>query len=232
MKTLSVLSLVAALFATPAAQAGEVHAGAQYVLVAPVADMADHFDTVGHGLDIELAYRFDRAWLAVGGSLTWAWLGDRVRSPGSAGGTGPDTLRLSTDHTATLVNAFVRFQPRFGIVYPYVEGIVGASFFNRTASLRDRSSRALYVSGERHTDIAFNWGAGVGVMIDVFKPAVGSTHLAIDLRLRYLGGLAASQYPAAAISETGGVPDIDKGASEKHDMLHTLLAHVGFIIMF
>ena len=68
-------------------------------------------------------------------------------------------------------------------------------------------------------------------MIEVFKPALGSTRLAFDLGLRYLGGLNASQYPAAAIIETDGIPDIDQGAAISYDGLHTLLAHAGFVIM-
>ena len=224
------IALLLALLTTSPARAGELQAGAQYVLVAPMTDMADLFGPVGHGLDIELAYRFDRIWLSVGASLTWTWLGESVKKPGPSN-SGSEHLRLSTNNTATLLDAFVRFQPRFGIVYPYVEGLIGTSFFNRTASLRDKATRSLYISGERHSDIAFNYGAGAGVMIELFKPAVGSTRFAIDLRLRYLGGLKASKYPSSAIIQTQGVPDIDQSAARKHDGLHTLLAHVGIIIM-
>lgn len=231
MRAFSIFLVLAALAAPHGARAGELQIGAQYVLVAPLTDMADLFGPVGHGLDIEAAYRFDRIWLSVGASLTWTWLGETVERPGASGGTGSEHLRLSSNNTATLLDAFVRFQPRFGIVYPYVEGLIGTSFFNRTASLRDQATRALYISGERHSDIAFNWGAGAGVMIEVFKPAVGSTRFAIDLRLRYLGGLAASKYPASAIIETSGIPDIEKSEAKSHDGLHTLLAHVGIIIM-
>jgi hypothetical protein len=231
MRSFPLLLLLATLAASSPARAGELQVGAQYILVAPLADMGDLFDTVGHGLDIEAAWRFERIWLSVGASLAWTWLGDTTARPGASGGTGSEHLRLSTDNTATLLDAFVRFQPRFGIVYPYVEGLIGTSFFNRTASLRDQATRELYISGERHTDVAFNWGAGAGIMIEVFKPTVGSTRFAIDLRLRYLGGLTASKYPSAAIVETQGLPDIDTSAATRHDGLHSLLAQIGMIIM-
>ncbi len=230
MRSLCIALLLALLATAAPARAGELQAGAQYVLVAPMADMADLFGDIGHGLDIELAYRFDRIWLSVGASMTWTWLNESVKKPGPSS-PGSEHLRLSTNNTATLLDAFVRFQPRFGIVYPYVEGLIGTSFFNRTASLRDKATRSLYISGERHTDIAFNYGAGAGVMIELFKPAVGSTRFALDLRLRYIGGLKASKYPASAIVETQGLPDIDQSAARKHDGLHTLLAHIGFVII-
>ncbi|MFH1531875.1 MAG: hypothetical protein ABIK09_14210 [Pseudomonadota bacterium] len=231
MRTLPLLGLLVALLGAPApGNAGELQTGAQYVLVAPLAQMADQFGSVGHGLDIEAAYRFERVWLSVGASVIWTWLGESVTRPGPGGGVS-ENLRLRTDNTATLLDGFVRFQPRFGIVYPYVEGLLGTSFFNRTASLVNGSTRDLFISGERHSDVAFNWGAGAGVMIEIFKPSLGSTRFAIDLRLRYLGGLAASKYPAAAIIETDGIPDIEEGSANRYEGLHTLLAHVGFIIM-
>ena len=231
MRPLQLLLVLTLLLTASPARGGELQAGAGYVLVAPVGEMADLFDPVGHGLNIELAYRFERAWLSVGGSLGWTWLGDQRRSPGADGGVGSDSLLLRTDRTATLVDAVVRFQPRFGIVTPYVEGLIGASFFNRTSSLQDRATRSVYISGERHSDIAFNWGAGAGLMIEVFRPALGSTRLAIDLGLRYIGGLETSQLPADAIIQTDGIPNIDQGAAQRQGGLHTLLAHVGILIL-
>ncbi|MBM4372421.1 MAG: outer membrane beta-barrel protein [Deltaproteobacteria bacterium] len=210
----------------------EVEVGAGYGVVVPLGEMADVMGPVGHALDLELGYRFEKAWLALGGSLSWAWLGSQAREAPDGAAASLGNLRVRTDLTATLLEGFVRFQPRIGIVHPFVEALAGASFANRTASLRDRVTRELWVSGQRHTDAAFTWGAGAGALVEVFRPAGGATRFAVDLRVRYLGGLRTSRYGGDAIVEEEGVPAIDAGAATVHRGLHALVAHAGFILLF
>ena len=175
--------------------------GVGFLVGFPTGEFGDNVTNPGGGISGHVGYRIPDSPTIIGLDVGFLIYGhERRTEPFSL--TIPDvTVDVVTDNSIFLANFFVRFQPREGVMRPYIEGLIGFSYLFTETSIKDIP--ALYkddiASSINFDDVAFTYGGGGGVMIRVYdgrekrkerSRAVQS--VSVDFRIRYLDGSQAS----------------------------------------
>lgn len=105
-----------------------------------------------------------------------------------------DTLDYTTSSFNIPFNAAVRLQPNlFTWVYPYVEIVGGASFFNSTYSIDQFNGERSASESESDASIAWQYGIGAGVSVkiaDLIGLPNSLERVLVETRMRYLWSTA------------------------------------------
>jgi len=117
---------------------------------------------------------------------------DRFNDDGRS--TSPSPVTVDSDSKVVRGHLVARLQPRIGIVEPYVDGLVGASYFVSDAEILGGvgfDPRQVDLSSE-FNDLVLSYGGGGGVRVVISDGPFGSKHnsgtLSVILGVRYLRG--------------------------------------------
>jgi len=183
-----------ALLAIPGYGQERFQANFNFELGFPQGGFKNNIDRTAIGGSAYFLYRLPSSPFLVGASFAFMNYGCDTREEFFS----PDIPEVLVDVTTTnnIFNAhfLFRFQPVYGPVQPYVEGLLGlnhlyteTSIYNQEYDEDDEIASTVHVR-----DTVFSYGAGAGVMIHL----VGFSHrgrrtgpgLYLDLGLRYLKG--------------------------------------------
>jgi hypothetical protein len=198
MKSHRLIGLVAlavmALLAIPGYGQERFQANLNFDLGFPQGGFKNNIDRTAIGGSGEFLYRLPYSPFFVGASFSFMNYGCDTREEFFS----PDIPEVLVDVTTTnnIFNAcfLFRYQPVYGPVQPYVEGLLGLNHLYTETSIYDREyDEDDEIASTVHIrDTVFSYGAGAGVMIHLASfshrgRGVGPG-LYLDLGLRYLKG--------------------------------------------
>lgn len=182
----------------------------------PVGEFGDNVTNPGGGISGHIGYRIPTSPAIIGLDVGYLIYGRESRRERFSL-TIPDvTVDVITDNSIILANFFVRFQPREGVMRPYIEGLVGFHYLFTKTSIQNIPTlyRDNIASSTNFDDAAFTYGGGGGVMIRVYdgqekrrRRAGAVQSVSLDFRVRYLDGSRASYLKKASdvIRQSGQV---------------------------
>ena len=208
--------------------------GAHFSLGFPQNEFKVNVESIGYGLSGYFAYHFPRSPVLIGGSGGFLIYGSETREePFST--TIPDVyVDVTTTNSIIMGHVFFRIQPPYRIVLPYVEGLMGFTYLTTDTRIKDQSNYEEIASSKNFDDITFSYGAGGGLMIQVYQTPVKMRKLHklnsvyIDLCVRYLKGGEAKYLKEGSIRMHNGVVlyDVEKSNTD------IVTVHIGAIITF
>lgn len=217
--------------AVPAAAFTNFQGGVNLLLGFPQGDFKDEVDKTGVGIGGEFLYTPGNSFFGIGASLGFMVYGHEThREPFSS--TIPNVfVDVTTDNNLIQGHLLFRVQPKTGPIRPYGEGLIGFNYLFTETTIEDIGDGEDIASSTDFDDVVFSYGAGGGVMINLYSgdPTRGKLwKLMLDLRLRYLvGGEAEYLKEGSIVVEDGQVLyDISKS---KTDMM---TAQIGLTFEF
>jgi hypothetical protein len=209
--------------------------GINFEMGFPQGDFESNVDNVGFGLGLDFAVFPKLIPFGAGASFTFLNYGNETRrEPFSL--TIPDvTVEVETQNSIVQGFFILRLQPNAGFIRPYMDGLFGFSYLFTETKIKDESDLEEIASSTNFDDFTYSYGAGGGVMIQVFDgtkklPAdVGfAPIILIDLRIRYLIGGEAEYLKEGSITRENGQLFYDVSKSDTD--LMTL--HIGVVLEF
>ena len=174
--------------------------------------------------------------LIIGGDLGFMIYGsERRKEPFSL--TIPDvTVDVITSNNIFLGHLLLRLQPETGSTRPYIDGLVGFKYFWTSTRIEDENDPSEPIASSTNLDdIAFSYGAGFGVAIQLVdgtekrrETGEGPLGIYLDLRVRYLLGSEADYLKKGSIQRVGTQLIYDVKSS-KTDFL---VPHIGVTVVF
>jgi hypothetical protein len=205
---------------------GNGTAALNLMLVVPQGEFKEASDDLGVGLGFDIAYVFDRMPLAVGFEGGFAVMGQSTFNV-PLGNIQIVYVDVTSTNDLFLGHVFARLQPQHGAFRPYVEGLLGLSYFVTSSSVKNESTNEEIASSINNSDVAFSYGASGGIAYRVYSGGgddgdAKPVEIYIDARLRYLYGGTARYYKddAVYLDQQNNVKfDESKRASSTTDML-------------
>ena len=160
------------LFAVSAGYAREpFQASANFSLGFPQNEFRDNVDQIGYSGVGHFAYNFRNSPFLVGISLGILVYGSERREE-PFGPTIPDVMvDVVTRNNIFLFHFLFRVQPPKGTLRPYLDGLIGFNYLFTDTSVRSQrfDEDNPIASTNMYNDIAFSYGAGGGMMIQVLS---------------------------------------------------------------
>lgn len=204
----------------------------------PRGEFEDNVEDLGFGLDALLAFRPGVSPVLLGMNLGFAIYGSETRHGVPFSETIPDvTVAVQTSNNIVLFHALVRLQGNQGRLRPYMDGLIGLHYLFTETSIQDEDAFLSdeIASSTTQQDVAFSYGAGGGVMLEVYenkkKRNDGFSKLKkvfVDFRVRYSFGGQATYLKEGSITRVDG--DVSISPIRSHTDLLTY--HLGFAITF
>ncbi|MAT38459.1 MAG: hypothetical protein CL946_02515 [Ectothiorhodospiraceae bacterium] len=235
MKKALLLSIVICLTAVVAqdvlhAQSKVGQGGVQFLVGFPSGEFKDELDKTAFGFGIDALYAPHG--FGIGIAFGYLQYGSTTRNvPFSL--TIPDVrVDVTTSNGIALFDLLLRLNTLKGDVKPYIDALVGLSYIFTTTSIDDEDYDDDHeiASSTNKDDIAFNYGAGAGILIKITTIQDGDSeqYVYIDLGARYLfGGEAEYNYPGI-IERPDGSIDYD----ERKSRTDLIQARIGVLIEF
>jgi len=185
-------------------------AGGHFILGYPQGGFGQNVENTSLGGNFYFAYRLPRSYLSAGISLGFLIYGNERRTePLSL--TIPDLLvDVRTTNSILLCHFFLRLQPPWGRLRPYLDGLVGLNYLTTDTSIGGYDDwDDDQISSNNFNDLALSYGLGGGVMfslVDFRNPRNGRRALSLDLDLgvRYLKGGEAEYLKKGSVHRTDG----------------------------
>jgi hypothetical protein len=197
------------------AQAQNFQGGLGFIVGAPQGEFKDNLDATGYGVTGHIGYSPKSQPFMVGLELGFMNYGSETRTePFST--TIPDVyVNVTTSNNLVLTHLFLRAQPSKGIIRPYVEGLIGVSYFFTETKIENKNHGGEEIASNTNQDDAtFSGGGGLGAMIQVYSKHSEQKNLEVllDFRARYLAGGEAEYLKKGSIRREEGrvVYDINK----------------------
>ena len=203
----------------------------------PRGEFEDNVEDLGFGIGGLFAFRPGNSPILLGMDVDFAIYGNETRRvPFSE--TIPDvTVEVQTSNNILLFHALARLQGNQGRLRPYMDGLVGMHYLFTETKVRDEDSfdDNDIASSTNQQDVTFSYGAGGGIMIEVYEnknlDQEGLSKLKrvfVDFRVRYSFGGQATYLKEGSITRDGGSVSIDAIRSNTD----LLTYHLGFAISF
>lgn len=182
------------LFVSPGFGGQSFQAGASFSLGFPQNEFKDRVDQMGLSGFGHLIYNFRNSPISAGVSLGFLVYGSEKREELLCLEIPEVWVDVTTTNNIFLCHFLLRLQPRAGKFRPYLDGFVGMNqFYTNTRVHNQRSTEYDTIARTNlQNDCAFSYGAGGGLMIQVFSDVdsegKGPLVMSIDLALRYLKG--------------------------------------------
>lgn len=216
---------------TSNAQMRHFEGGVNFQLGFPQGEFGDNVDNLGFGFGI------DALWMpmevGVGVSVNYLIYGSESRrEPFSM--TIPDvTVEVNTTNSILLGHLLMRLQYPRGVVRPYVDGLVGLNYLATTTeikSLNATNDDNNVASSDNAEDVAFSYGAGLGLMFKVYggNSPDDPEAILIDLGVRYIYGGNAEYLKEGDIVRSPGRVLYNYRESDTDIMT----AHIGVAVKF
>ncbi|MBI5647258.1 MAG: hypothetical protein HY962_10035 [Ignavibacteriae bacterium] len=213
-----------------------VTAGLHLQLVFPRGDFEKKVDNLGFGANIDLGYSFPGLPVTVGLEGGYVVYGSKTYKTQFSEFV-PVSVEVTATNSIVPLHLFCRLQPHYGDFRPYAEGLLGMNVLTTSSSVRNLNTDEEIAGDTKHSDVAFSYGAGGGVMVRVWSGTApdqssGRNHpmeVFVDARVRYLYGGTAKYYTDNAVYQlpNGAVKfDDSKLTSSKTDYITAMLGVV------
>lgn len=141
--------------------------------------------------NLSFAIGADVAYMNYGAENTWQRLG--------TSGTNPLYVSVNTNYNVVTAHSFIRYQPNFGFINPYIEGLIGVNYFYTVSHTEQEEGVGgpSFADNTNLSDLGLSYGIGGGVSFKLFsiRPdmengvVVGyKDAIYLDARIRYLLG--------------------------------------------
>jgi hypothetical protein len=169
-------------------------ASAYFSLGFPQNEFRNNVDQIGYSGIGHFAYNFRNSPFLVGISLGILVYGSETRAE-PFNSTVPDVMvDVTTTNNIFLCHFLFRIQPSKGKLRPYLDGLIGFNYLftdTRVHSQKFAEGDPI-ASSNIYNDITFSYGAGGGLMVQVFSKKrnkrKGSFAMYVDMAVRYLKG--------------------------------------------
>lgn len=163
-----------------------------FIVANPQYDFERISDNNIYGLNIDGGYNLNA--FMIGGNIGYLYRGSQNFERALSG----DQIGINTDITVThslfQTHLLGRLQIPNRIIVPYVDGLLGASFFSTTTESKSQNSTGnnsdVIASTTNQSDFTYSIGYGVGLMANVYNTKYDGHFLSIwiDFKVRYLKG--------------------------------------------
>jgi hypothetical protein len=206
--------------------AGGLHFAAGF----PQGDFKDQLDRNAYGISGQIFYSPQKSPLALGLELSYMNYGnEKRREPFST--TIPDvTVEVSTSNNLVQGFLILRGQMPKGPIRLYGDVLVGLNYLFTETSISDPDEGEDIASTTNQDDAVFAYGAGGGVLAQVYgsKPERRPLQVLLDCGLRYVMGGEAEYLKKGSIRREEGVVTYDLIKSETN----MIRLHVGVMVRF
>jgi hypothetical protein len=215
MRRYVIAVLLASAFLTCSLPAQNFQGGLGFIVGAPQGEFKDNLDATGYGITGHIGYSPKTQPLMIGVEFGYMNYGSETRTePFST--TIPDVfVNVTTTNNLVLTHLFLRVQPSRGIIRPYLEGLVGFSYFFTETKIENKNrSGEEIASNTNQDDATFSGGGGLGAMVQVYSKDKDNRKIEVllDFRTRYLLGGEAEYLKKGSIRRESGrvVYDINR----------------------
>jgi hypothetical protein len=215
MRCLAIAVLIGFFLLVCPLSAQNFQGGLGFIVGAPQGEFKNNLDATGYGITGHIGYSPKTQPLMIGIELGYMNYGSETRTePFST--TIPDVfVNVSTTNNLVLTHLFLRAQPTKGTIRPYLEGLVGVSYFFTETKIENKNHGGEEIASNTNQDDAtFSGGGGVGAMVKVYGKVTEKQTLEVllDFRTRYLLGGEAEYLKKGSIRREVGrvVYDINK----------------------
>jgi len=169
----------------------------------PQGEFADNVDSAGFGLNAGFNYRIGHSPVLIGASFGFLQYGSTSRSAPLSPDIPEVIVDVNTSNNILAAHFLVRYEfgkyeSRFR---PYAEGLVGLHYL-WTQSRVDNSDNDIISTN--FDDTTGSFGAGGGLLIGLYNPAVGAFRFDLELGARWLAGGDASYLTEGSIIRENG----------------------------
>ncbi len=185
--------------------------GANLNLGFPQGEFKENVEQIGLGATGYFGFIFPNSPIILGGSVSFIIYGSETREePWSE--TIPDVyVDVTTTNSIIMAHIFLRIQQTKGFFQPYIEGLIGLSYFTTDTRVTDQGDYEDIASSNNLSDITFSYGFCTGLMIrvwektyekdsDYYRPSDSRMKtIFIDIGARYLKGGEAQYLKEGAI---------------------------------
>lgn len=201
------------------------------LLAFPRGEFEENVSEVGYGLGGGFGYHFGDSPLMLGAEIQFIRYGNETRREPFSN-TIPDvTVEVETSNNILLFHPLLRLQSTAGAIRPYLDGLIGLSYFFTETAVRDEDNIGgeNIASSTNHDDSVLSYGFGGGLMIRVYQAERQNTggrtkrhELLIDFRVRYMFGGETTYLKEGSITRDNGTIKIDPIRSTTDLMLFQL----------
>ena len=204
-------------------------AGINFILGFPQGEFKENIDRLGVGIGGEFMILTPKPGSPFGIGINAGFInyGDETRrEPFSL--TIPD-VTVDVSRTNNLVNFHLMFRvaPHAGKLRPYLEGFIGGAYIFTETTIKSEGDEEI-ASSTNFDDFAWNYGAGGGLMYEVYRNNDDGSALFIDIKVRYLLGSEAEYLKEGSVIIENGQLSYEVSKS-KTDLL---TAQLGVIYFF
>ena len=215
MKRFAIAVLLVSSFLTCSLPAQNFQGGLGFIVGAPQGEFKDNLDATGYGITGHIGYSPKTQPLMIGVEVGYMNYGSETRTePFST--TIPDVyVNVTTTNNLVLTHLFLRAQPTKGTIRPYLEGLVGFSYFFTETKIENKNhSGEEIASNTNQDDATLSGGGGLGAMVQVYSKDKDNRKIEVllDFRTRYLIGGEAEYLKKGSIRRESNrvVYDINK----------------------
>jgi hypothetical protein len=215
MKRFAITVLLVSSFLTCSLPAQNFQGGLGFIIGAPQGEFKDNLDATGYGVTGHIGYSPKTQPFMVGVEFGYLNYGSETRTePFST--TIPDVfVDVTTTNNLVLTHLFLRTQPTKGAIRPYLEGLIGFSYFFTETKIENKNREGEEIASNTNQDDAtLSGGGGVGAMVQVYSKETEKSKIEVllDFSTRYLLGGEAEYLKKGSIRRESGrvVYDINK----------------------
>jgi hypothetical protein len=169
-------------------------ASAYFSLGFPQSEFRNNVDRIGYSGVGHFAYNFRDSPFLVGVSLGILVYGSETRTEPLSLMVPDVMVNVTTSNNIFLCHFLLRVQPQKGMIRPYLDGLLGFNYLYTDTRVKGRSDIGYetIASSNIHNDLTFSYGAGSGLMVQVFskqrRKKSGSFAMYLDMAVRYIKG--------------------------------------------
>lgn len=188
------------------------------LLAFPQGEFEENVSEVGYGLGGGFGYHLGASPLMIGAEIQYIRYGNETRREPFSN-TIPDVfVEVETSNNILLFHPLLRLQSTAGAFRPYLDGMIGLSYFFTQTVVRDEDDfdDEEIASSTNQDDSVLSYGFGGGLMIRVYQSEkqnrAGHTkrrELLIDFRVRYLFGGETTYLREGSVTRDNGMVEID-----------------------
>ncbi len=170
--------------------------GINFSMGFPQGDFERNVDNTGFGLGLDFIFTPAQSPIGFGANFGFLVYGSESREEPLSPYI-PE-VRVNVETSNSIVQGYFlgRMQPQVGTVRPYLDGLLGFNYFFTQTQINNQGGYDEEIASTTNfDDFAFSYGAGAGVMFQVYDGSMkiqpgqrGLYRIFIDLKTRYLFG--------------------------------------------
>jgi hypothetical protein len=204
----AVLSVSLLCVSGPLIAADRFETGLRFLLGFPAGEFRRNVDGTGVGMDVNFSYHFPRSIVSTGVSFGFLIYGSDSRMEPLSPTIPELIVKVTTTNALLLGHLFVRVQPRWGRIRPYLEGLAGFHYLTTDTSIGSQGGYENSLSSNNYHDTIFSGGLGGGAQVLLFQLQRRDRErifsLDLDLGVRWLRGGRAEYLKRGSIHHYNG----------------------------